>query len=78
MPWKQADRRRFGDPIRKARSRIAQLVEQLTVNQLVPGSSPGSGVEEKPVTVEVSGFPFSLSLSALPAVHPETSPVEAD
>ena len=34
-------------------SSIAQSVEQLTVNQPVPGSSPGGGVRVKEVHYEV-------------------------
>ena len=34
----------------KVYSLIAQLVEHLTVNQVVPGSSPGRGAKSAPVT----------------------------
>jgi hypothetical protein len=43
----------------RTRSRIAQLVEQLTVNQRVVGSSPTSGATSKPVNIELlTGFLF--------------------
>ena len=34
-------------PVRQVCSLIAQLVEHLTVNQVVPGSSPGRGAKER-------------------------------
>jgi len=43
-------------------SRVAQLVEQLTVNQRVAGSSPAAGVEAPPESgsCRVSGGVFRL------------------
>jgi hypothetical protein len=46
----------FPNGNRSRRSRIAQLVEQLTVNQRVVGSSPTSGAISNPYGVRVCFF----------------------
>ena len=55
---------------------VAQLVEQLTLNQWAEGSSPSEVTENKPLT-EVGGFSFCLYFSCVfngqvkPGVKPD-------
>jgi hypothetical protein len=59
------------DPARAARGansgRIAQLVEQLTLNQRVPGSSPGAP------TNQIKGYACFGSLRSPPGVTPRVT-----
>ena len=47
---------------------IAQLVEQLTLNQLVPGSNPGAGISP-PFCPDFN----SVSVAFVPYTNPETA-----
>lgn len=53
---------------------VAQLVEQLTLNQWVEGSSPSEVTENKPLT-RVGGFLFGVKLKCFyPKVKPRVKP----
>ena len=55
----------FERPPAAKRSRIAQLVEQLTVNQRVPGSSPGSGAISQLTAERIRGGCLQTVLAAV-------------